>query len=241
MQASRQFLNYVAHTLGWRVAFLIVAALSALALLGVWLTVPQGVKTAPLNGASWRRVLTRQALMTVLLVTVLNGTGQFTFLHIPGAVVESIASRQRRTAYPCACLVRHRRDAGQRAGDACRGTARCTAIGAICASRHVWRFGGLGRSRGIIVGGAGGRDAVGPWYICRKFRSAGPVCRHCSRPAPRRPYALNTSAIYFGQAAGAGIGGKLIQAGMMPELPLAAAAILLAAAAVSIVAQQWER
>ena len=59
LQASRQFLNYVAHTLGWRVAFLIVAALSALALLGVWLTVPQGVKTALLNGASWRRVLTR--------------------------------------------------------------------------------------------------------------------------------------------------------------------------------------
>ena len=39
--------------------------------------------------------------------------------------------------------------------------------------------------------------------------------------------ALNTSAIYFGQAAGAGIGGTLIQAGMMPELPLAATAILL--------------
>jgi MFS transporter, DHA1 family, inner membrane transport protein len=53
--------------------------------------------------------------------------------------------------------------------------------------------------------------------------------------------ALNTSAIYFGQAASAGIGGTLIQAGMMPELPLAAAAILLTAAAVSIVAQQWER
>jgi len=71
--------GYVAHTLGWQVAFLIVAALSIVALLGVWLTVPRGVKIAPLNVASWRRVLTSQALMTVLLVTVLNGTGQFTF------------------------------------------------------------------------------------------------------------------------------------------------------------------
>jgi predicted MFS family arabinose efflux permease len=53
--------------------------------------------------------------------------------------------------------------------------------------------------------------------------------------------ALNTSAIYFGQAAGSGIGGMLIAAGAMPYLPWVGAAILLAAAAVSRVAQQFER
>ena len=111
--------GYVAHTLGWRVAFLIVAALSALALLGVWLTVPQGVKIAPL---------------------------------------------------------------GQRAGDGAVGRLGAPRSALFCASRHVWWFGGLGRSRGIVVGSAGQRDALGPCYICRKFRSAGPARGHCSGP-----------------------------------------------------------
>ena len=181
MQASRQFLDYVAHTLGWRVAFLIVAAL-----FGVWLTVPQGVKIAPLNGASWRRVLTRQALMTVLLVTVLNGRGQFTFFtYLAPSLKASLPDNAELLTLVLAYGT-----------VATLGNVLVTrAVGRLGAPRSalfallvsVWRFGGLGRSRGIIVGGAGGRDAVGPWYICRKFRSAGPVCRHCSRPAPRRP------------------------------------------------------
>jgi len=57
----------------------------------------------------------------------------------------------------------------------------------------------------------------------------------------RASIALNTSAIYFGQAAGAGIGGTLIYVGLMLELPFVAAAILLVAVAASLVAQQWER
>ena len=61
--------GYVAHTLGWRVAFLIVAALSALALLGVWLTVLQGVKIAPLGqraGDARRRTARCTAIGTFL-------------------------------------------------------------------------------------------------------------------------------------------------------------------------------
>ena len=52
---------------------------------------------------------------------------------------------------------------------------------------------------------------------------------------------MNTSAIYFGQAAGSGLGGELIKMDMMPDLPWAGAAILLAAAGVSVVAGRWER
>jgi predicted MFS family arabinose efflux permease len=48
--------------------------------------------------------------------------------------------------------------------------------------------------------------------------------------------ALNTSAIYLGQAIGSGLGGQLITAGQMPNLPWAGAAILLISAGVSVLA-----
>ena len=38
----------------------------------------------------------------------------------------------------------------------------------------------LGAPLAAAVTSAGQRDALGPWYICRKFRSAGPACGHCS-------------------------------------------------------------
>ena len=240
MQASRQFLNYVAHTLGWRVAFLIVAALSALALLGVWLTVPQGVKTALLNGASWRRVLTRQALMTVLLVTVLNGTGQFNFFtYLAPSLKASLPDNAELLTLVLAWY----------------GTV--ATLGNVLVTRAVGRLGAprsalfalLVMSGGLAVWGAAAGSlsvvlAGATLWGLGTFAANSVQQARFAGIAPDRTSAsiwLNTSAIYFGQAAGAGIGGKLIQAGMMPELPLAAAAILLAAAAVSIVAQQWER
>ena len=239
MQASCQFLDYVAHTLGWRVAFLIVAALSALALLGVWLTVPQGVKTALLNGASWRRVLTRQALMTVLLVTVLNGRGQFTFFtYLAPSLKASLPDNAELLTLVLAY-----------------GTV--ATLGNVLVTRAVGRLGAprsalfalLVVSGGLAVWGAAAGSlsvvlAGATLWGLGTFAANSVQQARFAGIAPDRTSAsiwLNTSAIYFGQAAGAGIGGKLIQAGMMPELPLAAAAILLAAAAVSIVAQQWER
>ena len=48
--------GFIAHAFGWRVAFLIVALLSALAWVGVARTVPRGVRIASLNLASWREV-----------------------------------------------------------------------------------------------------------------------------------------------------------------------------------------
>ena len=51
---------------------------------------------------------------------------------------------------------------------------------------------------------------------------------------------LNTSAIYFGQAAGSGLGGLLIAAGAMATLPWVGAGVLLAAAAVSAAAMRYE-
>ncbi len=232
--------GYVAHTLGWQVAFLIVAALSILALLGVWLTVSRGVKIAPLNVASWRRVLTSQALMTVLLVTVLNGTGQFTFFtYLAPSLRASLSANAELLTIVLAWY----------------GTV--ATLGNVLVTHAVQRIGAprsalfafLVMSAGLTVWGAA---ATSLWAVLAgatlwglgTFAANSVQQARLAGIAPEltsASIALNTSAIYFGQAAGAGIGGTLIYVGLMPELPFVAAAILLVAVAASLVAQQWER
>jgi len=232
--------GYVAHTLGWQVAFLIVAALSIVALLGVWLTVPRSFKIAPLNVASWRRVLTSQALMTVLLVTVLNGTGQFTFFtYLAPSLKASLSDNAELLTIVLAWY----------------GTV--ATLGNVLVTRAVQRIGAprsalfafLVMSAGLIVWGAA---ATSLWAVLAgatlwglgTFAANSVQQARLAGIAPEltsASIALNTSAIYFGQAAGAGIGGTLIYVGLMLELPFVAAAILLVAVAASLVAQQWER
>ena len=77
--------------------------------------------------------------MTVLLVTVLNGTGQFTFFTYLAPSLKASLSDNAELLTIVLGVVRHRGDAGQRAGDARRPTDRCAAIGTFCASRHVWQ------------------------------------------------------------------------------------------------------
>src|SRR6202012_3222169 len=85
--------GYVGHTLGWRAAMLIVAALAVTATFAVRMTVPKNVVAAPLNSASWRQVFTSKALMTVLFVTFINGTGQFSlFTYLTHYLHERLTS-----------------------------------------------------------------------------------------------------------------------------------------------------
>jgi predicted MFS family arabinose efflux permease len=231
--------GYIAHTLGWRVAFLIVAALSAVAWLAVLMTVPKGVRIAPLNVASWREVGNSRALMTVLLVTVLNGTGQFTFFtYLAPSLKASLAA-----------------DAGLVTIILAWYGAVATA-GNLVVTRAV---GGIGAARtalltlvamavgmalwGIVAGSVWGVLAAASIWGLGTFATNSVQQARLAGIAPHltsASIALNTSAIYFGQAAGSGIGGTLIKAGLMPELPLVGAAILLIAAGVSVVAETWE-
>jgi len=232
--------GFIAHAFGPRAALLIVALLSMLAWVGVARTVPRGVKIPALNLASWREVLNSKALMTVLLVTVLNGTGQFTFFtYLTPSLKASLA-----VDAPIMTVVL-----------ICYGSA--ATFGNIVVTRAVGRIGAaksalltlLAMSGGMVLWGAAAGSLWGVlagaaiWGLgtfatnsVQQARLAG-IAPHLTSAS----IALNTSAIYFGQAAGAGTGGGLIKAGMMPELPWIGAAILLVAAAISVVAQRWEK
>ena len=231
--------GYVAHAFGWPLAFAIVAVMSVLAAVAVYLTVPRGVRIAPLSLASWKRVLTSNALMTVLLVTILNGTGQFTlFTYLSPSLKSSLSADAALVTLILAWY----------------GIA--ATLGNVVATRLVTN---IGPARSALVALLGMASGLGLWglgahmlfavLVAATLWGLGTFATNSiqqARLAGLAPeltsasIALNTSAIYFGQAAGSGLGGALINAGAMPWLPWAGAAILLIAAAVSAFAMRYE-
>ena len=231
--------GYIADAFGWRAAFWCVAGLSALAALVVWLTVPRAVQIAPLSVASWKQVLNSKALMTVLLVTVLNGTGQFTFFtYLNPSLKASLAAGASLLTF---VLVWYGVSA---------------TLGNVIASRMVARIGPARAARltllamafGLMLWGAGAGTlavvlAAAILWGLGTFATNSIQQARLAGIAPEltsASIALNTSAIYFGQAAGSGIGGALIKSGALSLLPWVGAAILLVAAATSFIAERWE-
>lgn len=225
----------IAHLLGWQWAFAIVGASALVAALAVWMTVPSGVRIARLSFASWRDVFTSPALMLVLLVTLLNGSGQFTlFTYLNPSLKDSLAADATLLTLVlvwfgvwatignfAASRIVSRVGVDQ----AVLATLLCMAIGLA-----MW---GIGSHSVLVVLGAAAFWGLGNFATnsMQQARLAGlaPALASAS-------IALNTSAIYLGQAVGAGLGGTLIVAGHMPNLPWAGAVLLLISAAVSVAA-----
>lgn len=68
---------WVGGTLGWRAAFGLVSMLSILSAAWVWRRLPDGIKPPALSGVAWRETLSCAPLMLCIVVTVLYSAGQF--------------------------------------------------------------------------------------------------------------------------------------------------------------------
>ena len=78
--AGMPIASWLGDTLGWRAAFASIAALSVAAAAWVYAVMPNGVKPAALSRSDWKAVFTNPVLMAMVLVTALSGAGQFTLL-----------------------------------------------------------------------------------------------------------------------------------------------------------------
>lgn len=74
--------------LGWRMAFMAIAALSVVSAASVWLTLPNGIRPAALTAAAWSRVLRSPVLMGIVSVTALQGIGQFVLFSYFGPLLK---------------------------------------------------------------------------------------------------------------------------------------------------------
>ncbi|MBE0550469.1 MAG: MFS transporter [Rubrivivax sp.] len=224
--------SYVAETLGWRWAFALVATLSVGAAWGVWRALPDGVRPRPLSLGNWGTALSNPLFMGMVAVTALSGAGQFTLFSY-------FAPYYRQTL-------------GASAGGVSflfLWFGAFGLLGNLLLSRGIDRWGAtrcvnftlalmaLSLAAWPLAGSVSGMALVlVPWALgCFSSNSAQQARLSGSAPAYASALlALNTSAIYVGQAVGAGGGGALLAAGGFALLPWAALAWMGAAIGLSL-------
>jgi predicted MFS family arabinose efflux permease len=223
---------YLGGALGWQSAFLLVAALSLISAVWVWRAMPDGVKPPALSRAAWAATLQSPALMTCVLVTTLYAAGQFVLFAYLAPYYKAkldISPLQLSALF--------------------MWFGALGLFGNIWMSRHVDR---LGAPRMVWMGICGmilsmafwpmgatllfSAIVVAPWAISLFATNSAQQARLVGfAPAlASGSVALNTSAMYAGQAIGTALGGLLISTGRMDDLHWYGLAILLLALAASL-------
>ena len=233
--------SFIAETVGWRWAFGLVAVLSTAAAWGVWRTVPAGVKPPTLTLASWGRVLTHPLLMGMVGVTLLSAAGQFTLFSYFAPYYRQVLGASAGEvsflffwfgAFGLLGNVLLSRWIDR------LGAARCVhiAIVLMALSLGLWPLTGPAGSAALLGGVAGMAAAVVPWALGCFSCNSGQQARLSQASAAYAPalLALNTSAIYGGQAIGAAGGGALLAHSGFGTLPWAGLAWMLVALGLSL-------
>jgi len=202
--------SFIGETFGWRWAFTLVTVLSGLSAWAVWRAVPDGVRPPSLGLEQWRELLTHPVLMAMVAVTALSGSGQFTLFAYFAPFYRQVLQAD---AAQISFLFFWFGGFGL--------------LGNVLLSRHVDRV-GAGRAVGWSLAGMALSMALWPlagqlWlmplvllpWALTGFASNSAQQARLSLAAPALApalMALNTSAIYLGQALGAGGGGALVAA-----------------------------
>lgn len=221
----------VGGLLGWRSAFVLVGMLSLLAAAWVWRAMPNGVRPPALSFADWRETFQSRAIMLCVAVTVLYSGGQFVlFSYFAPYYKASIGITPAQLSALFAWF------------------GAFGFLGNMLMSRHIDR---IGASRAVMIGigcmalsllvwPLGTSLALAalvsvPWALgCFSSNSAQQARLVGIAPAlAAGSIALNSSAMYAGQALGAASGGWLIAQGRMDLLHWAGFAGLLLAMLVS--------
>lgn len=224
---------YVAETFGWRSSFTLVGLLSLVAAGWVWCALPDGVRPAAMSAASWRVVLTHPVLMTVVGVTLLAGAAQFVLFSYMAPYFRQVLQL---SPGEMAALFLWFGAVGlvssmivARTIDRLGPTQMVTlTLGCMACTYLLWPL-GLGVLSMALV--------MVPWAI-GGFGSQSSQHARLSQLAPAyapASMALNSAAIYVGQAIGAGAGGALLALSGYGELHWAA----LAFVTLALVASLW--
>jgi predicted MFS family arabinose efflux permease len=228
--------SFVGGTLGWRHAFMLVAMMSVAGAAWVWRTLPDGVRPPALSRAAWGETFRSRALMLCVAVTVLSAAGQFVvfsyfapYWHQHLAVTPGELSLLFLAFGGFGLLgnVLMMRYIGRLGAD----RAVMLGLGGIALSLLVWPLGATLLLAALVNI---------PWALgCFSTNSAQQARLVGLAPAlASASVALNTSALYAGQALGAAIGGVLIALGDFAALSWAALLGVLCAMGLSVLASR---
>jgi len=230
---------WLGGTFGWRYAFGAIAALSLVSAVWVWRAMPDGIKPPALSWEAWKVTFRSKALMTAVLVTVLYAAGQFVQFSYFAPWF-----KQKLNASPGELSLFF------------LWFGAFGLLGNVVMTRYIDR---IGVERSVMVGialmavslaafGLGTSLALAalvsiPWALgCFSSNSAQQARLVAIAPSlAAASVALNSSAMYAGQAIGAASGGWLIVHGGMDWLHWAGFAGLLAALAASALATRFAR
>jgi predicted MFS family arabinose efflux permease len=231
--------SLVGETLGWRWAFVGAAALSVWAAVWVWRTVPAGIRPPALTLGDWRAVLTHPLLMGLVAITVLSACGQFTLFSYMAPYYRQVllaSPGQVSALFLCFgvfgllgnLLITRWVDRV--------GPASCVnvALASMALSLALWPLAASVPTMALVLL---------PWALgCFSSNSAQQARLSASAPLYAGALlALNSSAMYLGQAIGAATGGLSITAGGFAALPATALAWMAAALALSLGLAWWMR
>lgn len=231
---------WIGGELGWRWAFGLVALLSMASGLWVWRAMPDGIRPAALSRQSWGITLGSAPLMLTVGVTLLFAFGQFTLfsyfapyfaqtLGLGGAGLSLLFLWFGAFGLLGNMLVTRWIDR--------TGAARAVllTLGLISLSLLLWP---LGRGSWWLQA-----LVVVPWALgCFSANSAQQArLVHQSPVLAPATVALNTSAMYGGQALGAALGGLLIAQGQMLNLHWVGLAVMALAMALSAIVGRANR
>lgn len=226
--------SLVGGTLGWRYAFATVGLLSLLSALWVWRAMPDGVRPPAFSLATWRETLQSRPLMLCIAVTALYSAGQFVLFSYFAPYYKAtfdITPTQLSLMFAWFGAFGFLGNLWVTRNIERLGPARTVlvAMGSIAVSLLIWPLGtSLLLTALVLI----------PWALgCFSANSAQQARLSSLAPAlTSGSIALNTSAMYAGQAVGATSGGWLIAQGQMANLHWAGLAGLLLAMMVSMLA-----
>lgn len=230
---------WVGGVLGWRAAFGAVALLALLSAVWVWRAMPDGVRPPALSGRAWGRTLGSRPLMLCIAVTVLYAAGQFVLFSYFAPYF-----RQTLGTGPTALSLLF------------MWFGLFGFIGNVLMSRHIDR---IGADRSVLLGVSLMAVSLAAWPLGTSVVAAALVlvpwalgCFSSNSAQQARlvgmapelaaaSIALNSSAMYAGQAIGAAGGGWLMVHSGFGLLHWAGLAALLAAMTLSMLATRAAR
>ena len=223
--AGLPLVAWASAELGWRSIHVALALVAAVSALSVYLTVPSGLRGAPMSFAAWRTLLRSRLVVSLLAATVLAAAGQFAVFTYFGPLLARTAGASATDIAVCFAVF---------------GIAGF--VGNVVATRIVGRIGAFNTSMlffssmavGAVLWTLGGSSllAAGVASAVWGFGFAASNSMQQARLAAAAPamagaaIALNSTSIFAGQATGSATGGALFEAGCYTGMGWTAAAFL---------------
>ncbi len=202
---------WIAEAFGWRMAFGAVAAVALVSALSVRFALPTGLRVQRVDAAAWLRILADRPLLAVVAVTAIHSWAQFTVFSYITPIMKSQLHATPTTVSALLALFGVTGIAGNvlaiREMDRL-GPARVVMTSlALMLGAHVVMFAAGWSMTSMVI-------ALAMWGAgCFAINSSQQTRLYAAAPvlAPVS-IALNSSAIYLGQAAGAESGARIIAA-----------------------------